>query len=277
MEPFFVRIYADIGGAISAIGWLFARPSPWREFVFLVIDAAVIFVAIQLLRGAWRKNDFLSPLERLVFLSLPVLLIFMGLWVMEEEHPEVMIEAVTAVIGLLTMLLVARQITLAQRLEQIASTQTKILEHQDTIMSALAHLQVWGTVEFQQPFSAEKLRTNVGFGVVNTGSRSAQWATLQLLVPPEFNADAMKNLPEFPLWYRTPDDAGYSRWETDLDRFFFVDAPVNRVTFVSFFHPIGSREVFERIRWRIAFADGIVPGRGQWAQLTPTPPQASAT
>jgi hypothetical protein len=111
-------------------------------------------------------------------------------------------------------------------------------------------------------------RAELELGVMNVGTRTAQAATLQLLIPSTFNNQAMFGDTSYPRWFRAPEVEGYSRWEVDIDRNFFVDVPVTRAAHVAFFYPTDVGDPFEKMQWRIAFGDGVVPGRGQWSPLT---------
>ena len=244
--------------------WLPVARTIGIAFVDFIIVAGVIVI----LRRSWEKNAGIPPLERLAIAALPVFLIIMGLVMIESDQPDAFIAALGVVVGILTLLLMARQITLGQNLEVIARHQTAILDRQDSVLRARAHLVVWGDVERQRQLSDGFQTSYLGFGVMNIGSRAAQSATLQLLMPDSFDAAAMFGETAYPIWFRTPDGEGLSRWETDLSRLFFVDVPVVRAAFVAFNHPHLEANVLSRIKWRIAFADGIVPGKGQWQELT---------
>lgn len=244
-------------------------PSWWptiRQVGVGALDLIIVAAVIVVLRRSWNKNAGIVPLERLAFFLLPVFLIIMGLAMLESERPDAFIASLGVVVGLFTLFLMARQITLAQNLEAIARHQTDILDRQDAMLRQRAHLVVWGDFEYQRNLHPGK-QTHLGFGIVNVGDRTAHSATLQLLMPNSFDAAAMFGQ-AYPSWFRTPEHEGFSRWETDLSRLFFIDVPVVRAAFVAFNHPENIEDAISAIKWRIAFADGVVPGKGLWQQLT---------
>ncbi len=69
-------------------------------------------------------------------------------------------------------------------------------------------------------------------------------------------------------WRIGPDEEGFSQWETDLERLFFVDVAVAAATYAAFNHPREIEDPMALIKWRIAFSDGVVPGKGLWADVT---------
>lgn len=235
---------------------------------FSLLNALVLAVVFWILRRSWSKNEGIPPLERIIVFSAPFLLIFLGLTMMENLQPEATAGAISVVVGLFTLLLMARQIGIAQH-------QTQILDRQDAALRARAKLVVWGNVTYTQGVSGPSnyQQTRLRLGVVNVGDRAAQSATLQLLVPVTFSH--LQMTPDFPTWFVTLGAQG-RRWEVDIDRIFFVDIAVENATQVAFNHPLDIRDPISQIRWRIAYADGVSPGKGQWEALTTSPPTASA-
>jgi hypothetical protein len=258
----------DAARGFEGVVSFFTHPSLWRSFVFQIVNIAAIIAAIRVVRVGWKTNDGLAPLERLILLSIPVILFYLGMVMFENEQPESTIGAITVLVGMVTLLLVARQVSLAQNLEAISRHQTAILDRQDAMLSQRAQLKVSGKVQRRQNVTETTAQTWVELDVVNVGSRAANSATLQLLMSKLFDSNAMFGTPAGDQWRILPDEEGFFRWETDLDRLFFVDVPLLGAAFVAFNHPRKIENAAGLIKWRIAFFDGVVPGKGLWADLT---------
>ena len=182
------------------------------------------------------------------------------------------LSGVAVLVALFTIALMVRQIRLAEKLEDIANRQTTILGRMDEAINAKAKLVVWGTLEWQsRPAgrSSKLMQTQIEFATKNIGTKTADGATLQLRIPRAFSNQAMFGW-SGPSWYVIPeeDNDQYSRWEVDIDRLFFVGVPVKRATYLAYNHPDDMSDPFAFISWRIAFADGVTPGKSEWEPLT---------